>query len=61
MNSEKVKEIKKALQDHSIEKLKQFAERLKKRTIIYSGINVKHEAITADIIDELLKEYIDEE
>lgn len=39
------------------DKLKQFAERLKKRTIIYSGINVKYEAITADIIDELLKEY----
>ena len=37
--------------------LKQFAERLKKRTILYSGINVKYEAITADIIDELLKEY----
>ena len=39
------------------DKLKQFAERLKKRTILYSGINVKHEAITADIIDEVLKEY----
>lgn len=39
------------------DKLKQFAERLKKRTILYSGINVKYEAITADIIDELLKEY----
>ena len=42
---------------YETEKLKQFAERLKKRTIIYSGINVKHEAITADIIDEVLKEY----
>ena len=41
--------------------VKEFAERLKKRTILYSGINVKYEAITADIIDELLKEYIDEE
>lgn len=39
------------------DKLKQFAEKLKKRTILYSGINVKHEAITADIIDEVLKEY----
>ena len=39
------------------DKLKQFAERLKKRTILYSGINVKYEAITADIIDEVLKEY----
>lgn len=37
--------------------VKQFAEKLKKRTILYSGINVKYEAITADIIDELLKEY----
>lgn len=46
---------------YETEKLKQFAERLKKRTILYSGINVKYEAITADIIDELLKEYIDEE
>lgn len=35
----------------------EFAEKLKKRTILYSGINVKYEAITADIIDELLKEY----
>ena len=42
---------------YETEKLKQFAERLKKRTILYSGINVKYEAITADIIDELLKEY----
>ena len=42
---------------YETEKLKQFAERLKKRTIIYSGINVKYEAITADIIDEVLKEY----
>lgn len=41
--------------------VKEFAEKLKKRTILYSGINVKYEAITADIIDELLKEYIDEE
>lgn len=39
--------------------VKEFAERLKKRTILYSGINVKYEAITADIIDELLKEYED--
>ena len=46
---------------YETEKLKQFAERLKKRTILYSGINVKYEAITADIIDEVLKEYIDEE
>ena len=37
--------------------VKDFAEKLKNRTILYSGINVKHEAITADIIDELLKEY----
>ena len=42
---------------YETEKLKQFAERLKKRTILYSGNNVKYEAITADIIDELLKEY----
>ena len=42
---------------YETEKLKQFAERLKKRTILYSGINGKYEAITADIIDELLKEY----
>lgn len=40
--------------------VKEFAEKLKKRTILYSGINVKYEAITADIIDEVLKEYIDE-
>ena len=46
---------------YETEKLKQFAEKLKKRTILYSGINVKYEAITADIIDGLLKEYIDEE
>ena len=46
---------------YETEKLKQFAERLKKRTIIYSGINVKYEAITADIIDELLKEYEEEQ
>lgn len=37
--------------------VKEFAERLKKRTILYSGINVKYEAITADVIDKLLKEY----
>lgn len=43
--------------DEGISVLKEFAERLKKRTILYSGINVKYEAITADIIDELLKEY----
>ena len=43
---------------YETEKLKQFAERLKKRTILYSGINVKYEAITADIIDELLKEWL---
>ena len=43
-------EKKKAVQD--------FAEKLKKRTILYSGINVKYEAITADIIDELLKEWL---
>ena len=42
---------------YETEKLKQFAERLKNRTILYSGINVKYEAITADIIDEVLKEY----
>ena len=42
---------------YETEKLKQFAERLKKRIILYSGINVKYEAITADVIDELLKEY----
>ena len=42
---------------YETEKLKQFAERLKKRTILYSGINDKYEAITADIIDEVLKEY----
>ena len=42
---------------YETEKLKQFAERLKKRIILYSGINVKYEAITADIIDEVLKEY----
>ena len=42
---------------YETEKLKQFAERLKKRAILYSGINVKYEAITGDIIDELLKEY----
>ena len=41
--------------------VKEFAEKLKKRTILYSGINVKYEAITADIIDELLKEYEVEE
>ena len=41
--------------------VKEFAGKLKKRTILYSGINVKYEAITADIIDEVLKEYIDEE
>ena len=46
---------------YETEKLKQFAESLKKRTILYSGINGKYEAITADIIDEVLKEYIDEE
>ena len=40
--------------------VKEFAEKLKKRTILYSGINVKYEAITADIIDEVLKEYEDE-
>lgn len=37
--------------------IKEFAEKLKKRTILYNGINVKYEAITADNIDELLKEY----
>ena len=42
---------------YETEKLKQFAERLKKRTILYSGNNVKYEAITADIVDEVLKEY----
>ena len=46
---------------YETEKLKQFAERLKKRTILYSGNNVKYEAITADIIDEVLKEYEVEE
>ena len=39
--------------------VKEFAEKLTKRTILYSGINVKYEAITADIIDGLLKEYED--
>ena len=42
---------------YETEKLKQFAERLKNRAILYSGINVKYEAITADIIDEVLNEY----
>ena len=37
--------------------VKEFAEKLKEHTILYNGINVKYEAITADIIDELLKEY----
>lgn len=37
--------------------VKEFAEKLKQRTVLYSGINVKYEAITVDIIDELLKEY----
>ena len=36
---------------------KEIEERLKEHTILYNGINVKYEAITADIIDELLKEY----
>ena len=38
--------------------VQEFAGKLKKRTILYSGINVKYEAITADIIDELLKEWL---
>ena len=38
--------------------VQEFAGKLKNRTILYSGINVKHEAITADIIDELLKEWL---
>ena len=49
------------IDEHRKQAVKEFAEKLKKRTILYSGINVKYEAITADIIDELLKEYIDEE
>ena len=36
---------------------KEIEERLKEHTILYNGINVKYEAITDDIIDELLKEY----
>lgn len=45
------------IDEHRKQAIKEFAEKLKKRTILYSGINVKYEAITADIIDELLKEY----
>lgn len=44
------------LKEYKRQAVKEFAERLKKRTILYSGINVKYEAITADVIDELLKE-----
>ena len=53
--------MKSVLEIEKKQAVKEFAEKLKNRTILYSGINVKHEAITADIIDELLKEYIDEE
>lgn len=45
------------IDEHRKQAVKEFAEKLKKRTILYNGINVKYEAITADIIDELLKEY----
>ena len=50
-------EIKRLKEKSDLQAVKEFAERLKKRTILYSGINVKYEAITADVIDELLKEY----
>ena len=50
-------EIKRLNEKADLQAVKEFAERLKKRTILYSGINVKYEAITADVIDELLKEY----
>ena len=50
-------EIKRLKEKADLQAVKEFAERLKKRTILYSGINVKYEAITADVIDELLKEY----
>ena len=45
------------LKEYKRQAVKEFAERLKEHTILYNGINVKYEAITADIIDELLKEY----
>ena len=46
-------EIKRLKEKSDLQAVKEFAERLKKRTILYSGINVKYEAITADVIDEL--------
>lgn len=45
------------LKEYKRQAVKEFAEKLKEHTILYNGINVKYEAITADIIDELLKEY----
>ena len=45
------------LKEYKMQAVKEFAERLKEHTILYNGINVKYEAITADIIEELLKEY----
>ena len=45
------------LKEYKRQSVKEFAERLKEHTILYNGINVKYEAITYDIIDELLKEY----
>ena len=45
------------LKEYKRQAVKEFAEMLKEHTILYNGINVKYEAITADIIDELLKEY----
>ena len=45
------------LKEYKRQAVKEFAERLKEHTILYDGINVKYEAITAEIIDELLKEY----
>ena len=45
------------LKEYKRQAVKEFAERLKEHRILYNGINVKYEAITADIIDELLKEY----
>lgn len=45
------------LKEYKRQAVKEFAKKLKERTILYSGINVKYEAITADVIDKLLKEY----
>ena len=45
------------LNEYQRQAVKEFAEKLKEHTILYNGINVKYEAIMADIIDELLKEY----